>query len=157
MDEPLFWPFPNVVPEAAWSEFDRDFIDLMRVAFAEGYRPRTELCGDAALGPSPDGRSATLVRRGSRNGWEPFLVASDNAFRLGPHYGLPLGEYACVCVRPPFRGAAHLALEWMRGRSLESLLDDFEFLGGHPTGIVLRPEVVPAVSVRSGPDGGRNA
>ena len=32
-----------------------------------------------------------------------------------------------------------LALEWMRGRSLDSLLSDFEFVGGFPAGIVLLP------------------
>jgi hypothetical protein len=62
--------------------------------------------------------------------------------RLGTHYGLPLGESACVCVRRPFRAAAHLALQWLRGQSLESLLGDFVFVGGHPAGIELRAEVV---------------
>ena len=59
-----------------------------------------------------------MVRRGSRNGWEPFLGDFGRSVRLGLSYGLPLGESACVCVRLPFRAAAHLALEWMRGRSL---------------------------------------
>jgi hypothetical protein len=47
-------------------------------------------------------------------------------------------------------GAAHLALEWMRGRSLESLLGDFEFVGGFPAGIVLRPEAVKSSSEMQG-------
>jgi hypothetical protein len=58
--------------------------------------------------------------------------------RLGPSYALPLGMNACVCIRPPFRAAAHFALEWSRGRSIDSLLDDFDFVGGTPPGIELR-------------------
>ena len=88
----------------------------------------------------------SLVRRGSRNGWEPLLADLDRSIRLGPSYGLPLGERTCVRVRPPFRGAAHAALEWMRGRSLGSLLVDFEFVGGLPSGIVLRREAIRASS-----------
>ena len=137
MDE-RYWPFPIVKPEAEWSEFDRDCIDFMRTAFAEGYRPREGFCSSIEVGALEEGRSACLVRRRSRNGWEPFLGESGRSVRLGPSYGLPLGENACVCVRPLFRDAGHLALEWMRGRSLESLLGDFDFLGGYPAGIVVR-------------------
>lgn len=134
-----FWPFPITKPEAEWNEFDWDFIEFLRTAYAEGYRPREERpCTCIEVGEWSKGRSASLVFRGSRNGWEPFLGESQRSVRLGPNYGLPLGENACVCVRPPFRGAAHLSLEWMRGRSLESLLGDFEFVGGYPAGIVLR-------------------
>ena len=141
MDERA-WPFPVLKPEAEWTAFDRDYIDLMRVAFTEGYEPREGPCSCVDLGRWPEGRSVSLVHRGSRNGWEPFLGDSPRSVRLGSSYGLPLGECACVCVRPPFRGAAHLALESMRGRALESLLRDFEFVGGYPAGIVLRVEVV---------------
>jgi hypothetical protein len=144
MDE-LIWPFPFAKPEAEWNEFDRDYINLMRAAYAEGYCPREGGCID--LGHWPEGRSVGLVRRGSRNGWEPYLCDSDRRLTLGLRYGLD--ENACVCVRPPFRAAAHLALEWMRGRSLDSLLGDFEFVGGSPPGIVLRPEVLPALVPRS--------
>lgn len=34
------WPFPVLKHEHAWDEFDRDFLGLMRVAYAEGYHPR---------------------------------------------------------------------------------------------------------------------
>jgi hypothetical protein len=146
-----FWPFPIVKPEVEWNEFDRDYIDFMRTAYAERYRPRDEAGSCLSVGVCGEGRSASLVFRGSRNGWEPFLGDAGRSARLGPSYGLPRGEHACVCVRPPFRGAAHLALEWMRGRSLESLLGDFESVGGYPAGIVLRAEAVrPAVVVRNG-------
>jgi hypothetical protein len=40
----------------------------------------------------------------------------------------------------------------MRGRSLESLLRDFEFVGGCPAGIVLRPEVVTPSLILRGQD-----
>jgi len=83
--------------------------------------------------------------------------------RLGPIYGLPLGESACVCVRPPFRAAGHLALGWLRGRPLGSLLADFVFVGGYPAGVELRSElerhsgVVPACAAEplGAPDTGR--
>lgn len=132
------WPFPILKPETEWTEFDRDFIDLMRVAYAEGYCPRDSEGDCVDLGRWAIGRSVSLVRRGSRNGWEPFLGDRGQSVRLGSVYGLDLGDSACVCVRPPFRNAAHLALEWMRGRSLDLLLRDFEFVGGYPAGIVLR-------------------
>jgi hypothetical protein len=142
------WPFPVLKPEADRDAFDRDFLDFMRTAHAEGYRPRHQRCS-AVEAESLVGRSAFLVFRGRRNGWEPFLGESGRGVRLGPSYGLPLGESACVCVRPPFRAAAHLALEWLRGRSLESLLGDFVFVGGYPAGIELRPEAtVPSLVVR---------
>ena len=110
-----FWNFPITKPEADWTGFDRDYVELMRTAYEEGYRPREGPGGCIDLGQWPQGRSVSLVRRGSRNGWEPVLGDADRSVRLGPSFGLPLGEKACVCVRPPFRGAAHLALEWMRG------------------------------------------
>jgi hypothetical protein len=43
MDE-RYWPFPNLKPEADWTEFDRDYIDLMRRAYADGFRPREAPC-----------------------------------------------------------------------------------------------------------------
>jgi|SRR6185437_1563832 len=132
-----YWPFPVLKPEVEWDEFDRDFLDFMRSAYAEGYRPRHEHCS-AVEAESPSGRLVFLVFRGRRNGWEPFLTEEGQSLRLGPSYGL--SDTCCVCVRPPFRAAGHLALEWLRGRSLMSLLSDFEFIGGRPEGIVLRPE-----------------
>lgn len=134
MDERA-WPHPIIKPESEWTEFDRDYIDLLRAAHAEGYCPREGPCGCVDLGHWSEGRSVSLVRRGLRNGWEPFLGGSGRSVRLGPTYGL--GENACVCVRPPFRAAAHLSLEWMRGRSLERILGDFDFVGGSPPGIIL--------------------
>jgi hypothetical protein len=146
--EERFWPFPIAKPEDEWSEFDRDYVDFMRTAYVEGYRPREGLCSCIKVGKWEEGRSVSLVFRGSRNGWEPFLGDSHRSVKLGPSYGMPLGENDCVCVRPPFRGAAHLALEWMRGRSLESVLEDFQFVGCFPAGIVLRSEAVrPSIVV----------
>jgi len=148
-DEFVAWPFPVATSEAEWGEFARDFIGFMRAAHAEGFRPRHrwETTIDAG---EPGGRYASLVFRGRRNGWESWLSDGGRGARLGPHYGLPLGDSACVCIRPPFRGAAHLALEWLRGRELPDLLRDFEFVGGHPAGIVLRPEAVsPSLVLRA--------
>lgn len=155
MDEQL-WPFPVLKPEAEWTEFDRDYITLMRVAYAEGYSPREGPFG-FDFGRWPEGRSVSLVRRGSRNGWEPFLGDSGQTVRLGPSYALPLGESACVCVRPPFCHAAHLALEWMRERSLDSILRDYEFVGGSPAGIVLRPEASTSSLALPGKDAEQSA
>ncbi len=132
-----YWPFPIVKPEAEWSDDDRYFVAFMKNAFTEGYEPRED--GDCIeVGKWDESRSASLVFRGTRNGWEPFLGEAQQSIRLGAYFGLPLGDSACVCVRPRFLGAGHLALEWMRGRSRESLLGDFEFVGGYPAGIVLR-------------------
>jgi hypothetical protein len=141
MDERL-WPFAINKPEIEWTALDCEYVNLMITAFAEGFSPREGPCGCIDLGKWPEGRSASLVHRGSRNGWEPFLGESNRSVRLGLSYDLLLGENACVCVRPPFRGAAYLALEWMRGRLLVSLLSDFEFVGGIPAGIVLRSDAV---------------
>jgi hypothetical protein len=136
-DEFVAWPFPVLKPKAEWDEFDRDFLDFMGVAYGESYRPRHRWCSAIEAGEST-GRSALLVFRGRHNGWEPFLAEAEQSVRLGPRYGF--GESRCVCVRPPFRAAAHLALEWLRGRSLDSLLADFLFVGGYPSGIELRQE-----------------
>jgi hypothetical protein len=147
MDE-RFWPFPIMEPESEWDDFDRDYINFMRTSHAEGFRPREQgTCICISLGEWSTGRSASLVSRGRRNGWEPFLGDFEQSVRLGPSYNLPLGDCACVCVRPPFRGAGHLALEWMRGRSLEAILSDFEFVGGYPAGVVLRAGVIRPVVV----------
>lgn len=140
MDE-RFWPWPIAKSVAEWSEFDRDYLNLMQAAYIEGYSPRVGRCDSIELGPATNGRSACLVRRGKRNGWEPFLGDLGRSVRLGPSYSLPLGECACVCIRPPFHAVAYFAMEWMRGRPLESLLADFEFVGGYPAGIILRPDV----------------
>lgn len=137
-----FWPFPIIKPEIEWDEFDRDYIDFMRAAYAEGFRPREEIaCTCISVGECTTGRSASLVYRG-RKGWEPFLGDFEQSIRLGPSYNLPLGDCACVCVRPPFRDAAYLVLEWMRGKSLELILADFQFVGGYSAGIILRVDVV---------------
>jgi hypothetical protein len=141
-EEFIAWPFPVLKPESEWDEFDRDLIDFLCAAYAEGYRPRLNRSVTATEAGEPTGRSVFLVFRGRRNGWEPWLGDGDRSIRLGSHYNLPLGESACVCIRPPFRAAAHLALEWLRGRSLEPLLSDFVFVGGRPTGIELRPELL---------------
>ena len=60
--EECFWHFPLTKPEAEWSEFDRDLVDLMRTAYAEGYQPRQGQCGCIDLGQWPQGRSVSLVR-----------------------------------------------------------------------------------------------
>jgi hypothetical protein len=142
LPETRLWPFPIAKSESDWDEYDRGFVELMRTSFSEGFQPRVGLSEvSVELGKCGNGRSVLLVFRGRRNGWEPFLAEGNGSVRLGPSYGLSLGESACVCVRPPFRSAAHLALEWMRGRSLKSLLEDFEFVGGYPAGVVLRGAV----------------
>lgn len=135
MEERL-WPYP-LKPESEWTAFDKEHIDLMQAAFEAGFQP-CEFDLGVRLGKFPIGRSIRLVRRGSRNGWELVLADNGNEVSLGLAYQLPLKHYACVCVRPPFRDAAHFALEWMRGREIDSLLSDFEFVGGRPPGLVLK-------------------
>ena len=34
------WPFPKLKPEVEWDEFNRDLVDFMRIAYAEGYQPQ---------------------------------------------------------------------------------------------------------------------
>jgi hypothetical protein len=121
-------------PEAGWTEFDRDFIAFLQTAYAEGFAPRYRYL--SAVEAKFSDRSAFLVFRGSRNGWEPFLENGGASVKLGPCFGLegPI----CMCVRPPFRDAAHFVLGWLRGRSLDSILQEFEFVGGRPEGISRR-------------------
>ena len=140
--EDRYWPFP-AKPEAAWTADDRSLVGLMRQAYADGFRPRDGQCVTFEA-ETPSGRSVCLVRRGRNNGWEPFLGDGVQAVRLGPVYNLPLGQNACVCVRPPFAAAAHLAIEWLHGRDLAGILSAFTFVGGRPAGIVwLPPAAVP--------------
>ena len=64
--EERFWPIPIVKPEAEWNDFDRDYVEFMRTAFAEGYRPREEgACTCISVGDWSKGRSASLVNRGA--------------------------------------------------------------------------------------------
>jgi hypothetical protein len=127
------WPFDEMKPEAAWSEFDRHLFAFMCMAYEEGFQPRMNTAGNAIDAGQSHGRWLSLVFRGVRNGWEPWLGEGERCHRLGPRYALPLGE--CVCVRPPFRSVGYFALEWLRGRSMESLLEEFTFVGGKPAGI----------------------
>ena len=131
--EECFWHFPLTKPEAEWSEFDRDYVELMRTAYAEGHRPREGPGGCVDLGRWPEGRSVSLVHRGRRNGWEPFLGDAGRAVRLGPSYGLLLGGER-LRVRPsavPSR-AAHLRWSGCGAVPLDSIRGDFEFVGGYP-------------------------
>lgn len=140
MDEDFVaWPFPILKPEAEWDEFDRDLLEFLRTAHAEGFQPGRGPGGAVAAGGRP-GRWIYLIFRGVRNGWEPGFGDGNHAVRLGSVFNLPLGDSACVCIRPPFRGAAQFALGWLRGRALTSLLADFEFVGGYPAGIRPRPD-----------------
>ena len=151
MEDFTYWPFPIGISEMDLNEFQRDFIDWMQIAFAEGYRPRhrTESAIEA---DSAIGRSIFLVLRGRRNGWEPWLADVGQSIRLGPFYGLPLGSSACVCIRPPFRAVGYFALEWLRGRPLEALLSEFEFVGGSPAGIQLRQELLSKLPAACPPE-----
>jgi hypothetical protein len=124
-DDVVYWPFRVVEPDGGWSEFHRDFIDFMQKAYAEGFRPRHR--GETMIeAENADGRRATLIRR-ERNSWEPLLGDGDTSLRLGPAFSLPYT--AGIFVRPRFRAAGYLALEWLRGRSLVSILDGFDFDG----------------------------
>jgi hypothetical protein len=79
-----------------------------------------------------------------------FLSENGKGIRFGPSFGFE--EYRCVVVRPPFRGAAHLALEWLRGRPLAAILADFVLVGGYPSGIELSPNAaIPSVIVGNRP------
>ena len=136
MDEKQFWPFQIVKPKTEWSRFDRDYVQFLRTAFAEGFRPSVR-SDNFVMAESPGGRTIALIFRGSRNGWEVCPSERQVNVPLGPIYRLP--DWACVCVRPPFSAAGHFALEWLRGSALTTLLSDYEFIGGSPPGVVLRP------------------
>lgn len=138
MEEFVSWPFAVTKPDAELNAFDHDLVDFRQAASIESFRPRVNHSFTEIEVDESSGRTALLVFRGSRNGWEPFLTESEQSVRLGPSYALPLGESACVCIRPPFRAAGYFAIEWLRGRSLKSLLDEFQFVGGSPSGIELR-------------------
>jgi hypothetical protein len=135
-DDLQYWPFPIPAPEEQWSEFDRDVVNFMRTAFAEGFQPRMKSALTLILAESTNHREIAMILRGRRSGYEILPYDREQEIRLGPYY--QLDNCACVCARPPFRDAAWFALEWLRGRELSSLLLDFEFVGGRPAGIVRR-------------------
>ena len=58
-----FWNFPITKPEADWTGFDRDYVELMRTAYEEGYRPREGPGGCIDLGK---GRGAALTSGNGR-------------------------------------------------------------------------------------------
>jgi hypothetical protein len=120
------WPFPVKEPPDGWSEFHRDLIDFMQTGYGEGFQP-SHRCESAVQARNSSNRHITLLIRGRRNGWEPILAEGDRSFRLGPKLLLP--ECTAIFIRPPFRNAAYFALEWLRDRSIESLLSNFCFDG----------------------------
>lgn len=109
MDKLTFkeWPFPFLKPEAEWTQFDRDLIAFMRTACAEGYRPRQQNNGTAIEAGEESGRS-------KHQAWAPLR---------------PRIEQECLCVFGLLSAVAYFALEWLRGRTLESLLSDSTFVG----------------------------
>lgn len=121
-----------------WEAFGQDLRNFLQAAHAENFQPRQKDIMEIQLG-DPVHRSISLVYRGRKNGYEPFLWDQGRALRLGPHYGL--SDTACVCVQPPFYAAGYFALEWMRGRSLEQVLSCFEYVAGKPEGIVLHSQL----------------
>jgi hypothetical protein len=133
-----YWPFATVVPAFDRTEHHREYITFMELAHVEGHQPRADQSESPEAG-DPQRRYVFLCRRGRYNGWEPFLVEKEERTALGPRFGL--AESACVCVRPPFRAAARLALQWLRGPPLDVILEDFEFVGGFPAGLTLRPGI----------------
>ena len=139
MDEERYWPFPIATPESEWDLFTRDYVDFMRRAFEEGFQPRGR-SDNLVEAESPSGRRVVMIFRGSRNGWEVDLRDAAGVNPLAAAFGIPY-KMPCVCGRPPFSTAAHLALGWLRSRELESLLAEFEFVGGHPPGLKLRTPV----------------
>lgn len=139
MEEERFWPFPIAKREAEWTQFDRNYVNFMRRAFVEGFQPRGR-SGNFVEAESPSGRRVTMIFRGSRNGWEVDLRDPAGVNPLAAMFGIPY-NMPCVCGRPPFSTAAHLALGWLRGCELESLLADFEFVGGSPPGLKLREAI----------------
>ena len=92
MDE-RYWPFSTLKPEADWTDFDRDYVDFMRRAYAESFRPREAPCISVEA-ESASGRFISLVSRGRRNGWPvqesfpapPELAALVRRFRI-PAFG----------------------------------------------------------------------
>lgn len=110
----------------------------MQTAHAEAFAPRRHR-GGALIADAPGGRGVWLIFRGTRNGWEVVPDDGGREVRLGPLLGdPPLAGSSCVCVRPPFWGAAHFALQWLRGAELPAILAQFEFVGGRPAGLVRR-------------------
>jgi hypothetical protein len=132
-DDTRYWPLPKLKPETDWDECDHDLFQFMGTAYIEGFKPRL-IHGFEPEAGEPDTRQVTLVFRGSRNGWEPFLEDRRIIYRLGPRFGLDV--CSCIVVRP-FSAASHLALQWLRGASLDVILKDFIFLGGSPSAITL--------------------
>lgn len=154
MDDWREWPFPVEKPRDRWDEFDRALLEFLARAHAAGGRPRINsfetIIQAGAFGEGA--RGIWLVRRGRRIGWEVSLCEDGRKVPLGPRYDLQ--EYACICVRPPFRDAGRLALAWMRGEDLDAILAGFEFIGGRPPGLVAREgdagvggQVVPASGI----------
>jgi|GEM_PF-1864897 len=137
IEESKYWPFP-FKPEIEWNKFDKDFIEFMKFAYDCGYHPRTNHSHNVVEAENSSGRDAFWVFRGVRNGWEPWLNDTGRSVRLGPYYKLPLGESACVCVRPPFRDVGYFTVEWLCGRTLELILDEYDFVAASPSGIVRR-------------------
>ena len=111
-----YWPFP--VPDFdKQSNFDRELIQFMEMAYREDYRPCRFLPNDFGL-ESSTGKIAYLTSRGR-------IRKSDESTQWELWLGVGPDRHLGVWVNS-FRFASQLAIDWMRGLDVAKLLHDSE-------------------------------
>ena len=121
--EKTFWPFPIIKPESEWDAYDSAFVNFMETAFKEGFKPYRDSTESLIGAGAPTFRTVALVFRGSRSGWEPWIVSERGVnHQLGPRYGF--NETTCMVIRP-FQAASNFALAWLRGTSFDEILTEY--------------------------------
>ena len=95
-DSVQFWPVPNMIPDSEMTEHNRQIVAFMDDAYESGFAPRFAPAM-AIESENSNGRNVLLVRRGIRNGYEPFLRDNGGDIRLGTFFDMQ--QSTCVTIR----------------------------------------------------------
>ena len=110
------------------TDHHRQVVAFMDEAFECGFTPRI-MPSVAYFAENDHGRSVLLVRRGTRNGYEPMRQSVEETFSLCDVVSAEHNK--CITIRP-FSSAGTFALRWLRGESIDEIVGDFDVTFGVP-------------------------
>lgn len=110
-----YWLF-DVLPERKDAATRRILISFFDETLATGHAPYIDLMGSLIGFGDPARRKAQFFNRGRNQYWEPWLVASGTAVRLGPLFGF--SETRCVVIEGNRTWSHSLGAGWQMTRSM---------------------------------------
>ena len=138
VEPPKFWPLQTMVAESEMTDHHRQVVEFMDDAYKSGFAPRI-MPSEAYFVENADGRSVLLVRRGTRNGYEPMLQSVDETVSLCDVVSVEPNK--CITIRP-FSSAGVFTLRWLRGENIDEIIDDFNTILGVPIILELKAKNV---------------